>query len=229
MLAQGMSAKGLHTYTHTGFGCVIRHFQEQEISCVSSEMLNTFLLEQRKLFEQGKIPNWGLREPVDPFKALLRDFRIEAELNMAATSLNTARSAIRRFLFEIENHGFRSLADFTQMNVNGCVTSFVAHYFGGPSSAIFSVRLFLRSCTNSLKSFKKGAKSGNDAYSLSGTSRNFIVFGKTSGIVEPSQRAFYNPAFWEGFPFRLYPLPAGYPTLYHGYWQHEPSPPADFP
>ena len=93
---------------------------------------------------QGKIPNWGLREPITPFKTLLLNFCIEAKLSLAATSLNVARSAIRRFLFEMEDHGFCSLADFTQMNVNGCVTSFSTHYAGGLGSAISSVRLFLR-------------------------------------------------------------------------------------
>lgn len=56
--AQGMSAKSLHSYTHTGFGCVIRHFQKQGISCVMPEMLDAFLLEQRKLFEQGTFSLW---------------------------------------------------------------------------------------------------------------------------------------------------------------------------
>lgn len=294
---QGMSKKGLHAYTHTGFGGVIRHFQAKGIDCVSPEMLDAFLLEQREFFEQGdfsvwkwrllrrscellkycatknsvelpplspwmpilrqprqsiwkstptseqladlenifvlvwktnramlelgisdatvghyrneglaiilnrhyevgteqfseeilnqvvaekriqyehgqagrvsyqnlrkaaywvqemhqtgqitlaKVPNWGQREPVAPFKTLLLDFCMEAKPSMAATSLNVARSAIRRFLFEMEDYGFCSLADFTQMNVNGCVTSFAAHYAGGLSSAISSVRLFLR-------------------------------------------------------------------------------------
>ena len=93
---------------------------------------------------QGKIPNWGLREPVAEFKALLLDFCAEARMSIAATTLNVTRSAIRRFLFEMEDRGFRSLADFTQINVNGCVTSFAAHYAGGLGAAIFSVRLFLR-------------------------------------------------------------------------------------
>ena len=44
----------------------------------------------------------------------------------------------------MEDHGFRSLADFTLINVNGCVTSFAAHYAGGLGSAISSVRLLLR-------------------------------------------------------------------------------------
>lgn len=93
---------------------------------------------------QGRIPNWGLRVPVAAFKELLLDFCAEAKMSMAETTLNVARSAIRRFLFEMEDHGFRSLTDFTQINVNGCVTSFAAHYAGGLGSAISSVRLFLR-------------------------------------------------------------------------------------
>lgn len=92
---------------------------------------------------QGKIPNWGLREPVAVFKALLLKFCVKAKTSMAETSLNVARSAIRRFLFEMEDHGFRSLADFTQMNVNGCITSFATRYAGGLGSAIYSVRVFL--------------------------------------------------------------------------------------
>ena len=92
---------------------------------------------------QGKIPNWGLREPIAVFKALLLNFCVKAKTSMAKTSLNVARSAIRRFLFEMEDHGFRSLADFTQMNVNGCVTSFATRYAGGLGSAIYSVRVFL--------------------------------------------------------------------------------------
>ena len=93
---------------------------------------------------QGKIPNWGLREPVAEFRTLLLDFCEDARMSMATTSLNVTRNAIRRFLFEMEDHGFCSLAHFTQINVNRCFTSFAAHYAGGLSSAIFSVRLFLR-------------------------------------------------------------------------------------
>lgn len=294
---QGMSEKSLHAYTHTGFGCVTRHFQAKGIICVSPETLDTFLIEQRELFEQGafsvwkwrllrrscellkhcatknsvelpplppwmpvlrrprqsiwknkptpeqfadseniftliwktnramlelgladatvghyrseglaiilnrhnevgaeqfseeilnqvvaekriqyehgqtgrasyqnlrkaaywlqemhqtghitlaKVPKWGQREPVAPFNALLLDFCVEAQSSMAATSLNVARSAIRRFLFEMEDHGFRSLTDITQINVNGCVADFAAHYTGGLGSAISFVRLFLR-------------------------------------------------------------------------------------
>ena len=62
---------------------------------------------------------------------------------MAETTLKVARSAVRRFLFEMENHGFNTMADFSQANVNQCVTSFASHYAGGLGSAISCVRLFL--------------------------------------------------------------------------------------
>lgn len=105
----------------------------------------------REMYQTGsitleRIPNWGQREPTTLFNSLLQKFCSDSELNenMAESSRNVARSAIRRFLFEMEDHGFLSLADFTQTNVNKCVTSFAAHYSGGLGSAIFSVRLFLR-------------------------------------------------------------------------------------
>ena len=43
----------------------------------------------------------------------------------------------------MEDYGFNTLADFSQVNVNRCITSFAAHYAGGLGSAIFCVRLFL--------------------------------------------------------------------------------------
>lgn len=51
--AAGMSAKALHGYTHTGFGCAIRHFRRKGESSATSEMLDVFVIEQRELFEQS--------------------------------------------------------------------------------------------------------------------------------------------------------------------------------
>lgn len=59
--AQNMSAKNLYAYTHTGFGCIIRHFQAKGISYVTLEMLDTFLLEQHDLFEQDAFSPWKWR------------------------------------------------------------------------------------------------------------------------------------------------------------------------
>lgn len=168
----GLSKATVRHYTDDGLAIILNRHYDIGTDRFSEEILDQIVGEKRFQYEegqisrapyqnlrksaywvremyltgsisQGKIPNWGLREPVDPFKALLQDFCIEAKPGMAETSLNVARSAIRRFLFEMEDHGFRSLADFTQINVNGCVTSFATHYAGGLGSAISSVRLFL--------------------------------------------------------------------------------------
>lgn len=58
---QGISDKSLHAYTHTGIGCVIRHFQAKGILCAAPEMLDAFLLEQREFFDQGAFSVWKWR------------------------------------------------------------------------------------------------------------------------------------------------------------------------
>lgn len=50
---QGISGKSLPAYTHTGIGCVIRHFQAKGILCAAPEMLDAFLLEQREFLIKG--------------------------------------------------------------------------------------------------------------------------------------------------------------------------------
>lgn len=169
----GLSEATVRHYTDDGLAIILNRHYDVGTDRFSEEILDQVIVEKRFRYEmgqisrvpyqnlrkaaywvhemyltgsitRGKIPNWGLREPVALFKTLLLDFCIEAKPGMAETSLNVARSAIRQFLFEMEDHGFRSLADFTQINVNGCVTSFATHYAGGLGSAISSVRLFLR-------------------------------------------------------------------------------------
>ena len=173
MLELGLSVATVGHYTNEGLSVILNHHYEVGTEQLSEEILNQVVAEKRIQYEQGQtgrtsyqnlrkavywlremhrtghitlaiVPSWGQREPVAPFNALLLDFCIEAKSSMATTSLKVAKRAIRRFLFEMENCGFRSLADFTQINVNGCVASFATHYAGGLGSAISSVRLFLR-------------------------------------------------------------------------------------
>jgi site-specific recombinase XerD len=61
---------------------------------------------------------------------------------MQKSTLRVSRSAVRRFLFELEDTGFNTLEDLSRVNVNRCVTGFASHYTGGLSSAIFYVSLF---------------------------------------------------------------------------------------
>ena len=169
----GLSERTIRHYTDEGLTIILNRHYDVGTDRYSDEILDQIVSEKRFQYEQGqvsrtpyqnmrkaaywtremhltgnialgKVPNWGQREPVEPFRMLLNEFCVSAEHAMAETSLNVARSAIRRFLFEMEDHGFSTLADFSQINVNGCSTTFATHYASGLGSAIACVRLFLR-------------------------------------------------------------------------------------
>ena len=172
MVELGLTDATVRHYREEGLAVILNRHYEAQTEHFSEDLLGRIITEKRTQYEQrqtarasyqslrkaahwlremrltgnitlGKIPNWGQREPIEPFRTLLDEFCVDAEHKMAETSLKVARSAVRRFLFEMENHDFNTLADFSQVNVNGCVTSFASHYAGGLGSAIFCVRLFL--------------------------------------------------------------------------------------
>lgn len=57
----GVSAKTIKGYRNTGFGAIIRHFTRKGVMDVNDEMLDTFVLEQRKHFERGEFSEWKWR------------------------------------------------------------------------------------------------------------------------------------------------------------------------
>jgi hypothetical protein len=57
----GASVKTIKGYRNTGFGAAIRHFTAQGIFDVNAAMLDSFVLEQRKCFENGKFSEWKWR------------------------------------------------------------------------------------------------------------------------------------------------------------------------
>lgn len=169
----GLSEITVRHYTNEGLNIILKQHYNAGTNRFSDEILDRIVYEKRVQYEQGqitrtpyqnlrkaaywiremhltgnithgKIPNWGQREPIEPFETLLQNFCAEANHTMAKTSLKVTRSTVCRFLFEMEDNGFNSLTDFTQMNVNSCVTSFAKHYTGGLGSAIYSVRIFLQ-------------------------------------------------------------------------------------
>lgn len=94
----------------------------------------------------NKIPNWGQREPVPEFAGLLEDFCANANRTgmLAGSTVKTARSAIRTFLFELEARGWQSFDEITLAEVSSTITHMAMRYNGGLHSAIFFVRVFLR-------------------------------------------------------------------------------------
>lgn len=173
MFELGLSETTIRHYTDEGLSVILKHHYDAGEVYLSTKILEEIVKEKRLKYENGqisrtpyqnlrkaawwiremhltgsitlgKVPAWGQREPVKVFSALLQAFCVDASCSLAESSVHTARSAICRFLFEMENHGLTSPTDFTQMNVNKCVTSFATRYTSGLSCALFSVRMFLR-------------------------------------------------------------------------------------
>lgn len=169
----GLSEKTVKNYTGDGLSVILNRHYNAGTDRYSDAIMNQIVGERRFQYEQGKIsrslyqdlrksaywvremyltgdimqckiPNWGQREPIVAFQTLLDDFCANSACAMAESTLKVTRSAVRRFLFEMEDHGFNTLEDLSQVNVNKCVTSFASHYAGGLGSAISCVRLFLR-------------------------------------------------------------------------------------
>lgn len=173
MAELGLSEATIRHYTVEGLSAILKRHYDVGENRLSATILDELVGEKRIKYEngqisrtpyqnlrkaawwiremhltgsitQGKVPAWGQREAASPFAALLQDFCSEAACTLAESSCKTARSAIRRFLLEMEDHGFMSPADLTQANVNNCLTSFAQHYTSGLNCALFSVRMFLR-------------------------------------------------------------------------------------
>lgn len=171
MLAHGLSDATVGHYSTEGLAVILNRHYEIGTEQYSEEIVSKVVEEKRHQYEQGlvtrisyqnlrkaaylvkemrntgritlkKLPDWGQREPIPCFSKLLDEFCRSME-GAAKSTVKAARSAVRRFLFEMEDHGCCSLADFTQAKVNAYVTSFAKHYTGGLRSAIYSVRIFL--------------------------------------------------------------------------------------
>ena len=93
----------------------------------------------------GKIPDWGYREPAPEFAGLLENFCENANRTgiLVCSTVKTARSAIRTFLFELEARGWQSFDGITLAEVSSTITHMSLRYNGGLHAAIFSVRVFL--------------------------------------------------------------------------------------
>lgn len=112
----------------------------RKASFLLSEMRNTGNI------TLSQVPNWGQREPLPEFSPLLNHFCDNANRTgiLARSTVKTARSAIRTFLFELEARGRQSFDGVTLAEISETITQMAKRYIGGLHSAIFCVRVFLR-------------------------------------------------------------------------------------
>ncbi len=93
----------------------------------------------------GRISVFSQKEPTAEFSELLNRFCNDAEKTglLSFGSICTAKSAIRKFLFTLENMGIYSFDRIFEAEISRSITSLAKHYPAGPQSALFCIRLFL--------------------------------------------------------------------------------------
>jgi site-specific recombinase XerD len=92
-----------------------------------------------------KMTKWGLRQLSPEFAELLEHFCDNAECTgiMKHSSVKTASSAIRRFVFVLEDNNIPSPTALTPQVVSNAVGELARRHNGGLSWMLFSVRIFL--------------------------------------------------------------------------------------
>jgi len=105
----------------------------------------------QEMYETGhisamKIPPWGMRELTAPFSTVFSSFSSDPELSehLAESSMKTGKCAVRRFLFEMENNGFSSLAEINRSSINQCLTSLAKRFTSGLPTFLYFIRVFFR-------------------------------------------------------------------------------------
>jgi site-specific recombinase XerD len=170
----GVSAKTLRNYRYDGFDPIVRAHQEQGLTRYSAAVAAALVDRSRALLEQGSmcpsvwrgvrkcaavldelsrtgglqrrlLSHWGLRAPGEAFDAALEGFCVEAaRLGWDANTVASARSAVRQFLFAVEDAGITTIAGITSAAVSDAVTATAERRRGGAATWLFAVRAFLR-------------------------------------------------------------------------------------
>jgi len=170
----GASAKTLRNYRYDGFDPIVRAHQEQGLTRYSATVTARLVDRARALLERkamcpsvwrgvrkcaavldelagtGRVqrrllPHWGLRTPGEAFHAALDGFCVEAgRLGWGAGTVASAHSAVRQFLFAVEDAGITSVSGITSAAVSDAVTAVAQRRSGGAATWLFAVRAFLR-------------------------------------------------------------------------------------
>lgn len=127
-----------------------KHYEEGKISRQSYQNLRKAAYLIESMHKNGrttleKIPNWNLRTPKEEFAKVLTDFccYLKKENRVYESSVPTIRSAVRRFLFGLEDDEIYSAEQLMPITVNHCITKLAVNYPSGAGNFLYAVRLFL--------------------------------------------------------------------------------------
>jgi site-specific recombinase XerD len=100
----------------------------------------------------NKISKENQRELSDEFANFHEKFAEEMRRSgrWSEYTLSKKKNLVRRFLFFLEDEGFKSFEQITLKIMNDCLTKYASRYKGGLSSAINGVRTFLK-CLHGLQ------------------------------------------------------------------------------
>lgn len=93
-----------------------------------------------------RVPIWGTREPAPPFAELLLSFceEISESGRFSETSVQDIKSAVRIFLFELEDGGFDSFKNLSRQDIHTVSTRLLKRYTGGGLKwSLYGLRVFL--------------------------------------------------------------------------------------
>lgn len=127
-----------------------KHYEEGKTSRQSYQNLRKAAHLIKDIYENGsitlkKVPNWNLRIPGDEFAKVIKDFccYLKKESRVCESSVPTIRSAVRRFLFGLEDDGIYSAEQLMPITVNRCITKLAVNYPSSAGNFLYAVRLFL--------------------------------------------------------------------------------------
>jgi site-specific recombinase XerD len=170
----GVSAKTLQHYRYDGFDPIVRAHHKQGLTRYSAAVTAELVDRSRALLEQKamrpsvwrnvrkcaavldelsrtgglrrrRLPRWGLRHPGEAFDAALEGFCVEAgRLGWGEGTVDSARSAVRQFLFAVEDAGITTVSGITSSVVSDAVTAVAQRRHGGLASWLFAIKAFLR-------------------------------------------------------------------------------------
>lgn len=127
-----------------------KHYEEGKTSRQSYQNLRKAAYLIESMHKNGritleKIPNWNFRTPKEEFAKILNDFccHLKKENRVYESSVSTMRSAVRRFMFGLEDDGIYSVEQLMPVTVNRCITKLAVSYPSGTSNFLYAVRLFL--------------------------------------------------------------------------------------
>jgi len=92
-----------------------------------------------------RLSNWELKQLPPEYNNVVNDFINWANKHsrLAASTIMGSKSAIRQFLFAMEELNVLSISGFNGLTINMAVSRMAQRYSGGLASAMFSIRIFL--------------------------------------------------------------------------------------